>query len=139
MPSSHSLSTRALHTIVDGHALHCRCCKVMYPLRCDQTAMPFRKTDGTAPGFKRRLHRWSETTSFRFCFAQCCCPYVHSRCEKDMKVVVALSSFILFDFVSEGMDSNKHARKYRKLFVSDHQCKLHLKPIAPFHQSSRRL
>jgi len=39
------------------------------------------------------------------------------------------------DFVSEGMDSNKHARKYRKLFVSHHRCKLHLKPIAPFHQS----
>ena len=39
------------------------------------------------------IHRWSETTSFRFVFTQCCYPYVHSRCEKDMKVVVALSSF----------------------------------------------
>jgi len=93
VPSSYSLSTRALHTIVDGYALHCRRCKVMYSLRCGQTAMPFGKTGGTAPGFRRRLHRWSETTSFRFVFAQCCYPYVHSRCEKDMKVVVALSSF----------------------------------------------
>ena len=93
VPSSHSLSTRALHTIVDVYALHCRRCKVMYSLRCGQTAMPFGKTGGTAPGFRRRLHRWSETTSFRFVFAQCCYPYVHSRCEKDMKVVVALSSF----------------------------------------------
>ena len=93
VPSSHSLSTRALHTIVDGYALHCRRYKVMYSLRSGQTAMPFGKTDGMAPGFRRRLHRWSETTSFRFVFAQCCYPYVHSRCEKDMKVVVALSSF----------------------------------------------
>jgi len=32
MLSSHSLSiyTRALHTIVDGYALHCRRCKVVY-------------------------------------------------------------------------------------------------------------
>jgi len=67
VPSSHSLSTRAVHTIVDVHALHCRCCKVMYSLRCGQTAMPFGKTGGTASGFRRRLHRWSETTSFR-CF-----------------------------------------------------------------------
>ena len=29
VPSSHSLSTRALHTIVDGYALHCRRCKVI--------------------------------------------------------------------------------------------------------------
>jgi len=28
-----------------------------------------------------------------FFFAQCCYPYVHSRCQKDMKVVVAVSSF----------------------------------------------
>ena len=28
-----------------------------------------------------------------FFVAQCCYPYVHSRCQKDMKVVVALSSF----------------------------------------------
>jgi len=49
-------------------------------------------------------------------------------------------TFILnSDFVCEGMDSNKHARKYRKLFVSHHRCILHLKLIAPFHQSSRRL
>jgi len=42
---------RSLHTIVDVYALHCRC-KVMYSLRCGQTAMPFGKTDGTAPGFR---------------------------------------------------------------------------------------
>ena len=83
---------RSLHTIVDVYALHCRC-KVMYSLRCGQTAMPFGKTGGTAPGFRQRLHRWSETTSFRFVFAECCYTYVHSRCDKDMKVVVALSSF----------------------------------------------
>ena len=46
--------------------------QVMYSLRCGQTAMPFGKTGGTARGFRRRLHRWSETTSFRFVFAQCC-------------------------------------------------------------------
>ena len=65
VPSSH---TRALHTIVGGYGLHCRrCnCKVTYSLRCGQTAMQFGKTGGTAPGFRRRLHRWSETTSFRF-------------------------------------------------------------------------
>jgi len=68
------LSTRALDTIVDGYALHCRRCKVMYSLRCGQTAMPFGKTGRTAPGFRRRLHRLSETTSFRFLFAQCCYP-----------------------------------------------------------------
>ena len=79
VPSSYWLSTRALHTIVDGYALHCRRCKIMYSLRCGQTAMPFGKTGGTAPGFRWRLHRWSETTSFRVVFAQCCYPYVHSR------------------------------------------------------------
>jgi len=64
VPSSHSLSTRALHTIVDVYALHCRRCKVMH-------SMQFGKTGGTASGFRRRLHRWSETTSFRCFFAQC--------------------------------------------------------------------
>jgi len=68
--SSHSLSTRALHTIVDGYTLHCRRCKVMYSLRRGQTAMPFGKMDGTAPGFRRRLHRWSETTSFQCFFSR---------------------------------------------------------------------
>ena len=81
-----------VYTCSSYFTLHCRSCKVMYSLRCGQTAMPFGKTGGMAPGFRRRLHRWSETTSFRFVFAQCCYPYVHSRCEKDMKVVVALSS-----------------------------------------------
>ena len=59
-----------VHTIVDGYALHCRRCKVMYSLCCGQTAMPFGKTGGTAPGFRQRLHRWSETTSFRFFFRE---------------------------------------------------------------------
>ena len=77
VPSSHSLSTRALHT-VDEYAFRCRRCKVMYSLRCGQTAMPFGKTGGTAPGFRRCLHRWSETTSFRFVFVQCCYPYLTS-------------------------------------------------------------
>ena len=80
---SYALSTRVLHTIVGGYGLHCRRCKVMYSLRCGQTAIPFGKTGGTAPGFRRRLHRWSETTSFRFFFAHCCYPYVHSQSEKD--------------------------------------------------------
>ena len=64
----HCLHARAVHTIVDGYALNCRRCKVMYSLRCGQTAMPFGQTDMERRHifFIRHLHRWSETTSFRF-------------------------------------------------------------------------
>ena len=52
----HCLHARALHIIDDGYALHCRRCKVT---SLSSNSYAIRKTDGTAPGFRRHLHRWS--------------------------------------------------------------------------------
>ena len=91
----------------------------MYSLRCGQTAMPFGKTGGTAPGFRRRLHRWSETTSFRFFFALVAIhKFTHEV--RRIKVVVVLSSF----WLREWAYGQQQAPKNRKLFVSDLRCKL---------------
>jgi len=98
--------------------------------------MPFGKTDGTGPGFRWHLHRWSETTSFRFFFrAVLLSVYSISKWE----ICKWSLYFHPSDFVGEGMDSNKREKNW-KLFVSDHRCKLISETyIAPFHQSSRRL
>jgi len=77
------------------------------------------KTGGTAPGFRRHLHRWSETTSFRFFFALVA---IHKFTHKvrRIKVVVVLSSF----WLREWAYGQQQARKNRKLIVSDQRCKL---------------
>ena len=78
-----------------------------------------RRVERTAPGFRRHLHRWSETTSFRFFFALV---VVHKFTHevRRIKVVVVLSSF----WLREWAYGQQQARKNRKLFVSDLRCKL---------------
>jgi len=85
--------------------------------------------------------KWTKANPRNFAKTMCHVPSSVYTCSSYYRLWIRTWSlhFHPSDFVSEGMDSNKHARKYRKLFVSHHRCKLHLKPIAPFHQSSRRL
>ena len=96
-----------------------------------------RKTGGTAPGFRRHLHRWSETTSFRFFFALVAIHKFKLTHEvRRIKVVVVLSSCWLREWAYGQQQARKKIGSSLFL-IYDVNC--HLKPIAPFHQSSRRL
>ena len=97
VPSSHSLSTRALHTIVDVYALHCRRCKVMH-------SMQFGKTGGTyGARFQTTSTSLVRNNQLPIFFALV---VVHKFTHevRRIKVVVVLHPF---DFVSERMVSNK--------------------------------
>ena len=97
VPSSHSLSTRAVSLFIlspmDTHFTVVVAKSCTHFVVVKQLCHSGRRVERRQVSDDVYIHRWSETTSFRFVFTQCCYPYVHSRCEKDMKVVVALSSF----------------------------------------------
>jgi len=79
VPSSHALPTRAVHTIVDRYALHCRRCKVIVVVK---------QLSHSARRMERRqvsddvyiVGRKQPASDF---FRAVLYPYVHSQCEKD--------------------------------------------------------
>ena len=119
MLSSHSLPTRALYIIVDRYVLHCRRCKVMYSLRCGQTATPFgRRVERRQVSDDIYIVGQKQTASDFFFALVAIHKFTHEV--RRIKVVVVLSSF----WLREWAYGQQQARKNRKLFVSDLRCKL---------------